>query len=93
MLDCFRVVIVLFATLVVLPLSLKRSLQDLKWSSTISVHFLLLLFLFPLKVFKLCRWVCAHMKLQLTELPGSFKLNVDSGNLFLEDLFVEIEIN
>jgi amino acid permease len=40
MLDCFRVVIVLFATLVVLPLSLKRSLQDLKWSSTISVTML-----------------------------------------------------
>ncbi|KAH9531449.1 hypothetical protein CY35_19G038700 [Sphagnum magellanicum] len=35
-----RVVIVLFATLVVLPLSLKRSLQDLKWSSTISVTML-----------------------------------------------------
>jgi hypothetical protein len=33
------------------------------------------------------------MKLQLTELPGTFKLNVDSGNLFLEDLFVEMEIN
>jgi hypothetical protein len=33
------------------------------------------------------------MKLQLTELPGTSKLNVDSGNLIPEDLFVEMEIN
>lgn len=33
-----RVVIVLFAMVVILPLSLKRNIRDLRWSSTISVN-------------------------------------------------------
>lgn len=34
-----RVVIVFFAMVVILPLSLKRNIRDLRWSSTISVNF------------------------------------------------------